>query len=81
VLENTNMNKPSPFTPLHPTLKKCKCGYIGTRSQLYKHFDSEAVKHANDAIRKIAGFESKFTCIHGEVPLRANESTYEQTAS
>jgi hypothetical protein len=25
--------------PLHPTLKACKCGFIGSRAQLYKHLD------------------------------------------
>lgn len=25
---------------IHPTLKKCKCGFTGSRSQLYKHFDA-----------------------------------------
>lgn len=54
--------KPSPFQPLHPTLKKCKCGFIGTRTQLYRHFDAERFTAAGIPIN---GFFAR----HGEVPL------------
>lgn len=58
----------SPFAPLHPTLKKCKCHYIGTKRELYKHFD--------DVRRRMKVFgESarEFFAGHGEVPLRCDD--------
>jgi hypothetical protein len=58
---------------LHPTLKKCKCGLICSRNQLYKHFDSEAAKHAGDAVRQLAGQPVSFFCKHGEVPLNTDD--------
>jgi hypothetical protein len=33
--------------PLHPTLKACHCGFIGTRSALYKHLDFEVKNYTN----------------------------------
>ena len=44
--------------PLHPTLKKCKCGFIGNRHALYKHFDT---------IKRVEGTLNMSQ--HGEVPL------------
>jgi len=45
---------------LHPTLKRCKCGFIGTRSALYKHFEP---------LTKLSDFTTK----HGEVPLNEDD--------
>jgi hypothetical protein len=45
---------------LHPTLKKCQCGFIGTKPELYKHFD------------KLKGLPNFFT-LHGEVPLNEDD--------
>ncbi len=58
----------SPFTPLHPSLKKCKCGYIGTKRELYKHFDDirRTMKAMNESARE-------FFAGHGEVPLRTDD--------
>lgn len=58
----------SPFQPLHPTLKKCACGYIGTKRELYKHFD--------DVKRMLTAHGEpmrEFLVCHGEVPLRPND--------
>jgi hypothetical protein len=50
---------------LHPTLKACACGYIGSRTQLYKHFDTE---------HKQLGSSLKFFAKHGEVPLNLGDA-------
>src|SRR6266478_6090809 len=51
---------------LHPSLKACKCGYIGTRSELYRHF-----AQANSGIVKLSNAE--FFGRHGEVPLNVDD--------
>lgn len=64
LLDNIDMTK-----PLHPTLKACKCGYICTKRELYKHFD--------DIRRTMKAFgESprEFFAGHGEVPLNVDDS-------
>lgn len=55
----------SPFAPLHPTLKACKCGKIFTRVELYKHIDREYNPRNAD--------HTQFWANHGEVPLRADD--------
>jgi hypothetical protein len=58
----------SPFQPLHPTLKKCKCGLICTRHLFEKHMDTLL------AARRTGGEEPKaFWAEHGEVPLSQAE--------
>jgi hypothetical protein len=50
---------------LHPTLKACKCGFIGSRKMLYKHFDSTL---------DIWPKETKgFFNVHGEVVLNVDD--------
>lgn len=58
----------TPFKPLHPTLKKCKCNYIGTKRELYKHFDDtrRTMKAMGEPARE-------FFVAHGEVPLNADD--------
>lgn len=58
----------SPFQPMHPTLKKCKCHYIGTKRELYKHFDDvrRRMKQFNEPARE-------FFAGHGEVPLNVDD--------
>ncbi len=51
---------------LHPSLKACKCGYVGTRSELYRH-----LAQANNGIVKLSNAE--FFGRHGEVPLNADD--------
>jgi hypothetical protein len=59
----------SPFTPLHPTLKACKCGFIGTRSQLYKHFNRE-----QEPVDGLVDMDARtFFTLHGEVPLNEDD--------
>lgn len=48
---------------LHPTLKKCACGYTGTKEQLYKHLKSQKEFY------NLVGNVKKFYVLHGEVPL------------
>jgi hypothetical protein len=54
----------SPFQPLHPTLKKCKCGFIGTRVKFYDHMDVAVDEYPN---------AKAFWEEHGEVPLSQAE--------
>ena len=61
---------PSKVKRLHPTLKKCACGFVGTKHELYKHFDSERKDY--DGVWP--GFLPKdFWTKHGEVPLNEDE--------
>jgi hypothetical protein len=53
---------------LHPTLKKCKCHYIGTKRELYKHFDQVQRR------MKVFGEPAReFFVAHGEVPLNVDD--------
>ena len=52
---------------LHPTLKACKCGYIGSRAELYKHFDIV------QAYFKEHGHEKEFSTLHGESVLNIDD--------
>lgn len=53
---------------LHPTLKACKCNYIGTKRELYKHFDDtrRTMKAMGEPARE-------FFAGHGEVPLNVDD--------
>ena len=53
---------------LHPSLKACKCGYICTKRELYKHFEDiqRTMKALNEPIRE-------FFAAHGEVPLNVDD--------
>lgn len=68
------MNK-TPFKPSHPTLKACKCGYVGSRSQLYKHFDYFHRKLAVEVAtgRSHQTLNQLFFATHGEVPLNEDD--------
>lgn len=50
---------------IHPSLKACKCGFIGTRAQLYKHFD-----HWKDICRELG---ESFVHKHGESLLLVDD--------
>jgi hypothetical protein len=53
---------------LHPTLKKCRCHYIGTKRELYKHFDQVRRR------MKVFGEPPReFFVAHGEVPLNTDD--------
>lgn len=57
---------------LHPTLKKCKCGFIGKRNELYKHLDR--ARSAFDPNSK------NFFKFHGEVPLNVDDPSIALTS-
>jgi hypothetical protein len=50
--------------PLHPTLKACRCGFIGPRSAFYKHLDFEVKNYTAARL---------FFLDHGEVPLNSDD--------
>lgn len=56
----------SPFTPLHPTLKACKCGMIGTKTQFYSHMDQWGKLYEESKL-------PNFWKDHGEVPINADD--------
>jgi hypothetical protein len=62
--------RPERVKKLHPTLKKCACGFIGSKHKLYKHFDEtrfegkEPVKNWFDK--------------HGEVPCNVDDPDVEE---
>jgi hypothetical protein len=49
---------------LHPTLKACKCGYIGSRSMFYKHMDAEVTNYTS---------AQQFFINHGEAVLNIDD--------
>jgi hypothetical protein len=49
---------------LHPTLKACSCGFIGSKSQYWKHYETRMTEF--DSIRD-------FYKHHGEVPLNEDD--------
>jgi hypothetical protein len=65
---------------LHPTLKACKCGFIGTRGQLYIHF-SDAQSKLAEELRSEMGvgvatkvkFNQRYYSEHGEVVLNEDD--------
>jgi len=67
---------------LHPTLKACKCGMVGTRSQLYKHFDYFYRKLAVEVAtrRSDKTLNQLFFTSHGEVPLNEDDPRTHQLA-
>lgn len=58
----------TPFEPLHPTLRKCKCGLICSKHLFEKHMDTLlAARRQTDEDPKV------FWAQHGEVPLSQAE--------
>jgi len=53
---------------LHPTLKACACGFIGTSTQLYHHFEYARSDNARRGLLERAFYED-----HGEVPLNEDD--------
>jgi hypothetical protein len=54
---------------LHPTLKACKCGFMGSRTGLYNH-----LKQTERNVVKIMGYSwSDYYAKHGEVPLNEDD--------
>ena len=54
---------------LHPTLKKCRCGFIGTKHVFMGHMDTLL------AARRAGGEKPEiFWSQHGEVPLNEDEA-------
>ena len=49
---------------LHPTLKACNCGFIGPRTQFYKHMDLMVKEHSN---------AKEFFKSHGEAVLNFDD--------
>jgi hypothetical protein len=62
--EDTTPEEPNmTIKKLHLTLRACKCGFIGTRTQLYKHFEVWKLNMPTKAF-----FEE-----HGEVPFNEDD--------
>ena len=53
---------------LHPSLKACRCGYICTKRELYKHFDD-----IRRTLRVFGESPREFFAGHGEVPLNVDD--------
>ena len=54
---------------LHPTLKACKCGYIGNKQSLYKHFE-----HVRTQLQShYPSQEDQFYFQHGESILNVDD--------
>jgi len=61
-----------PIQRLHPTIKGCRCGFIGTKTQLYNHL-GEWTKHYKTS--------KEFFAEHSEVPINENDPKVQQSAS
>jgi hypothetical protein len=56
---------PSKVKQLHPTLKKCACGWIGTKTKFFDHIDEA---------EGLEGLSAKeFWTKHGEIPLNVGD--------
>ena len=59
----------SPFRPLHPTLRKCKCGIVDSSHNV--------TKHITDLLTSLDGVSARgretFWTFHGEVPYYGEE--------
>jgi len=62
------------MSKLHPTLKACKCGYIGVRKDLYRHLDQVQAHY-----RRCEMTTGEFFADHGEVPLNEDDSRLNTT--
>lgn len=63
-----DLEKPNRIRKLHPTHKKCKCGFVGTKHLFHKHIE--------DGERKafITGVTAReFWTEHGELPLNEGD--------
>ena len=67
---------PNPFRTLHPTLKKCRCGYVADKGKLYRHFDE-----VRSMLRAHGDAAIEFFVAHGEVPYYTDNEppTYDHT--
>jgi hypothetical protein len=56
----------NPFRQLHPTLRKCKCGFVGKKSEFHAHM----IKLERELVHKTGkmGYKAFFQR-HGEVPI------------
>lgn len=52
-----------PLRRLHPTLKKCACGFVGPKREFYGHMDRRIKELGKDVWNE-----------HGEVPLNEDEA-------
>jgi hypothetical protein len=61
-----------PIQRLHPTFKACSCGFVGTKTQFYRHI-GEWMKQYTDS--------KKFFKDHGEVPINEDDPRTQQSAA
>jgi hypothetical protein len=57
---------------LHPTNKKCRCGFIGNRTQFYNHMSNR---------QRLYKDPQHFFASHGEIPYYTNEAQPDLTAA
>jgi hypothetical protein len=59
-----------PFRPLHLTRKKCKCGFVGTRTEFLSHMSTQEHQLVDRTGKmSIQAFFER----HGEVPCYADD--------
>ncbi len=61
------MTTQTTISRLHPTLKACECGFIGTKRAFYRHLDT-----TEEDYRTLGKFPD-FYVDHGEVPLNEDD--------
>jgi hypothetical protein len=64
VLKVKGMLHESRIKQLHPTLKACKCGFIGTKTEFYNHM--------NETVKQYTAARQFFT-EHGEAVLNFDD--------
>lgn len=65
-MEKTNIDFP-PIRPLHPRLKKCACGLVGTKDEVYRHLE------VGDQQAKALRMTKEFWTEHGEIPFNEGD--------
>jgi hypothetical protein len=70
-MERINIDPPEGRAKkLHPTLKKCACGWIGTKTGFYDHIDDAEASEDSSA--------KEFWTKHGEVPCNVDDPEVEE---
>lgn len=66
-------NQPSKIKKLHPTLKKCLCGQVGTKSQFLRHMEYEREQSRRRGEHCVVFWKK-----HGEIPLNVGDPLTEE---
>lgn len=69
-MERINIDPPEGGRKLHPTLKKCACGWIGAKKGYFDHIDDAESDEGLSA--------KEFWTKHGEIPCYVDDPEVEE---